>query len=165
MLRSIVLMALTACAGTATKSSEPASTVLNESVTPEVSSSSENQPDENVPASTIPGEGFWCARFYPSSESVDYLGACYRVKSTCNTLRGKAIKVGQHVTECTNTQNALCFTMTDMPRQQVNWRCYDSEYRCSVERQKFQRENAEAKLDFSKCQLTAQTSYLSVERG
>ena len=155
MLRAIVLVTLTACAGTATVSPEPASTVLNEPIPPKTIPSTVDQPDEHTPLSTIPGAGFWCARFYSSSESVDYLGACYRVKSTCNTLRGKAIKVGQHVTECTNAQKALCFTMTDMPRQQVNWRCYDSEYRCSVERQKFQRENAEAKLDFSECELTA----------
>lgn len=144
-MKFVLLSLLCACSGSAITDTHP---VTDQDPT----ASREPVPE---PVNRVPGgHGFWCTELRTDPGSVDHDGECYRVESTCEAIRKKAIAAGVHATACVASERAHCFTITDAERQRVHWRCYDSNVLCLSQRRKFRNEHPD--YDFTTCDISAQ---------
>ena len=78
--------------------------------------------------------GFWCLK-YADGEKAGR-GECYRLESTCQIIRRRAIERGKRINQCVAADRAGCLEIIDYDNQKVYFRCFSPQDSCEQFRAK-----------------------------
>lgn len=104
----------------------------------------------------VGGPGFWCSERRSVRQDITKpIAECHRTQSSCELLREKAKKEGRYYTDCRPAEKgASCFSMTDIRRHGIGFRCFETEADCEAEWPGYRKVHPSA-VQMTKCEWTA----------